>query len=1011
MLSTSFEFRRKIAENSKTDLKATITFADGTVRELTGEDFALGGMTVESATSSGGSFDVGAAIVGTCDVTLANYDQRFDECDFTGATLVPHVGLELDDGSTEWLRLGTYNCEQPESYGATIGLMCHDNLSLMAKPYAEVATDYPATLATIVREACEACGLITLTDAFPNASYVVEDRPQEASTTCLGMVSYAAQVAGCFVTCDQYGRVWLRWYDTTAFESEAWLDGGSFDTDTAPYSDGDAADGGGFMDGGDAHDGGGFDEPRWAHLHAIRSLTVSTDDVVITGVTVRASNERLEDGTLGADGETVTFGTGGYVLSILDNPLVGYGRASQVAAQVGAAVVGMRFRPFDASGLASPAWQAGDPVIVTDAMQRTYRAWLTCYAWKAGGTATLSCDAATPARNSAMAAEAQTREIVEARNAIRAERAARAVAIETLSEELADSSGLYVTPVEQQDGSTIYYMHDKPTLAESMVVWRLTAEALAFSMDGGRTYPYGVDATGLAILNKIYAIGINASYLNAGRIAVGGTAASPLLLVDFETGQVLLRSADGNSYIDLLRNRIHISGDSTLGGNDKTVTQLLTDLANTVTNTAVQYCRSSSSTQAPAESDPGWDPTAPTWQEGYYIWQRTVVSKPSGNTYSEATCISGRDGTDGTSVTISSRSVTYAASSSGTTVPDASSFGANIPTVPQGGYLWTKTVVTYSDGISTTSYTVARQGQDGTSGTSPTVSSTTTTYKQTSDGTTVPTGDDWSVVPPTAVPGTYMWARTVVTYTDGATSTSYTVSRNGNEPTRIVPEYLLTEMDGSTEELTPDGTEEDWGEEQPAWEVGWYIWTRSRVTSADGTVTTTEPVLADAFNSLGEYAADIERKADDAGSAATVAQGTADSAQAAADAAQASADDAATKATRFIDSDPNVGILIGDMVGEVTQRMLRLTPDAIEFLNDGIVVTSLGDEITLGVESDYHMQTTSTAISFYEGANRRAYLSGDKLNVINVEAEDAFFIGNYTLRTEANGYFTISKRS
>ena len=78
MQSTSFAFRRKIAENSKVALKATLTFADGTVRELTGEDFAMGGVSVTTATSTTGSFDIGAAVMGSCDVTLANYDQRFD---------------------------------------------------------------------------------------------------------------------------------------------------------------------------------------------------------------------------------------------------------------------------------------------------------------------------------------------------------------------------------------------------------------------------------------------------------------------------------------------------------------------------------------------------------------------------------------------------------------------------------------------------------------------------------------------------------------------------------------------------------------------------------------------------------------------------------------------------------------------------------------------------------------------------------------------------------------------
>lgn len=540
MLSTSFAFRRQLAQNTRVALRATLTLADGTVRELAGDDLVMGGLSVTQSTSTMGSFDIGAAVIGTCDLTLANFDQRFDPYDFTGSTIAVWVGAELPDGTTEWLRRGTYGVEQPDSYGSTIKLHGLDNLRLLQEPYSRVATAYPATLGQIVREACEACGLAMATGSFDNDGYVVEARPDDQGLTCLDVVGAAAQVAGCFVTCDPLGRVRLSWYDSSAMEAEGWADGGTYDTNSTPYSDGDAADGGGFMTGGDTLSGGTFDEGAWCHLHAISSLTVATDDVVITGVTVRASNERLADGTLGEEGETETFGTAGYVLSILNNPLIEYGRAAQVAAQVGARVVGMRFRPLDATGIASPAWEAGDPMVVTDARQRTHRAWLTSYTWKAGAYAALSCDAATPARNSARAAESQTREIVEARNAIRAERTARALAIGALAEQLATSSGLYMTQVLQEDESIIYYMHDKPTLAESQIVWKLTADALGISTDGGETYPYGIDVTGAAILSRVYAIGIDATYVNTGRVALEDSG-----YIDFGLGTMHIGATSG----------------------------------------------------------------------------------------------------------------------------------------------------------------------------------------------------------------------------------------------------------------------------------------------------------------------------------------------------------------------------------------------------------------------------------------------------------------------------------
>lgn len=140
----------------------------------------------------------------------------------------------------------------------------------------------------------------------------------------------------------------------------------------------------------------------------------------------------------------------------------------------------------------------------------------------------------------------------------------------------------------------------------------------------------------------------------------------------------------------------------------------------------------------------------------------------------------GSDGADGTSVTVSSTSVTYQKSSSGTTAPNGA-WTTTIPTLAAGEYLWTKTVVEYSDGKSTTAYSVSRSGidgSDGSDGTSVTIIDTEVTYQVSSSGTTEPTGE-WSTSIPLTTEGQYLWTKTVVTYSDHTTTVSYSVSRNG----------------------------------------------------------------------------------------------------------------------------------------------------------------------------------------------------------------------------------------
>lgn len=96
----------------------------------------------------------------------------------------------------------------------------------------------------------------------------------------------------------------------------------------------------------------------------------------------------------------------------------------------------------------------------------------------------------------------------------------------------------------------------------------------------------------------------------------------------------------------------------------------------------------------------------------------------SDGTLSTITVKNGSKGSSGTSITISSTSVMYQSSSSGTTTPTGA-WSESIPSTSAGQYLWTKTVVTYSDGNSTTSYSVSRNGSNGSNATTTAVATQT----------------------------------------------------------------------------------------------------------------------------------------------------------------------------------------------------------------------------------------------------------------------------------------------
>lgn len=201
-----------------------------------------------------------------------------------------------------------------------------------------------------------------------------------------------------------------------------------------------------------------------------------------------------------------------------------------------------------------------------------------------------------------------------------------------------------------------------------------------------------------------------------------------------------------------------------------------------IKSTAVAYQAGTSGTTAPTGT---WSSSIPSVSQGQYLWTR-VVTTYTDNTTSTSYSVSyipknGGKGDPGTSVTVSSTSVTYQKSTNGTTAPTGS-WATTPPATNAGEYLWTKTVVNYSDGKSTTAYSVSRNGTNGVNGTSVTVKSTAITYQASTSGTTVPSGT-WSTTIPAVPVGQFLWTRTVVTYSDNKSTTSYAVSRQGADGT------------------------------------------------------------------------------------------------------------------------------------------------------------------------------------------------------------------------------------
>ena len=132
-----------------------------------------------------------------------------------------------------------------------------------------------------------------------------------------------------------------------------------------------------------------------------------------------------------------------------------------------------------------------------------------------------------------------------------------------------------------------------------------------------------------------------------------------------------------------------------------------------------------------------------------------------------------QNGNDGKGVTIVKTEIKYAVSTSGTTKP-SSGWQTTIPSVSEGNYLWTWTRVEYSDGTKTDAYTTARQGVDGKG-----IKSSQVTYSLQASNVNPESITNWGAFPSALTDGYWLYTRTVITYSEGDTTTSYSVSQVG----------------------------------------------------------------------------------------------------------------------------------------------------------------------------------------------------------------------------------------
>lgn len=517
MINVSNEFKELMSERQDFKEYAEVTLANGTVLELTEDDFSIDNNSlVDSAGAN--SIPLGVALSRNVQLEIMNDDDHLSDYDFFGAKIRLYLTFELSS-TIEKIEYGTFTVTQPETYGSVVTIVGYDDMYKADKTYSTTLT-FPATAKSVLIDSCDNCGILIGDSNFLHNDFQIPTMPS-SEYTHRQIIGFISMIACGNARIDRTGHLQIITYD--------------FDYST------------------NIHD-----------IEAYDSLTSDTNDVQVTGVQMTKTVTKTttdEDGNENEEDveELVKYGSDGYVLEI-ENPLVA-GHEETLVSWIYERFKDVTFRGFTMDYISYPIAEFGDKIKITDWRGKSFYSVLTDVNFVFFGYTTLKNSAESPMRNQSNYTSSEQKALIQGKELVEREKTNRENAIKKLNETLKSGSGLYSTEEKQQDGSSIYYLHDKRSLAESRNVIKLTSDAIGFSTDGGKNYPYGFTITGEMITRLLYAEGINADYINTGALTVKDKSGNIIFFADIETGTV------------------RISGDNvTIGG--KTATEAINDAIN-----------------------------------------------------------------------------------------------------------------------------------------------------------------------------------------------------------------------------------------------------------------------------------------------------------------------------------------------------------------------------------------------------------------------------------------------
>lgn len=772
-------------------------------------------LSYETSSSSEEYLQLGSAVSAKIELSIKRIDELFEN------TEIPiEIGLKLPSGKYEYIPVGFFTAEHPTNDQATTTFTAYDRMMKTTGLYVSNLT-YPASAVAVLNEISAGCG-VPVDVSNVDSSIMVPTKP--VGYTYREMIGYIASLVGGFACADRTGTIVIKWYSDVDYK-----------------------------------------------LDVTRIMSFEKDE----------SNYNLEKLSCNVDNSTTLTYGGGILGVTFDNPFMTQDRLDNIFKKLS----GFSYRGASVKTLGDVRLDPWDMITVEDGedtykvpvmnIQQEYDGGLTMTITSYGKTQTeqeVDFKGPTTQQNeriysdlilakeliaNKVDAEWVKTNTVQAETIVSINNELQNIYNNYLKSETADikyanidfsnigkaameyfyaHSGLIKNVVvgDQQITGELIGVTIKGDLIEGNTI---VADKLVIKGDDGLYYKLNTDGMGVEAeqteYNSLNGSIIRAKSITATKIAVDDLVAFGATIAGFNITDEAIYSGVKESALNTTRG-IYLDKDGQLAFGDG--------------NNYLRFYKDSS---------------------GRYKLEISAESMNFSSTgASVEDAINDINDKVNSVVSVEKSEVTYQVGTSGTVKPTGA-WLKDMPSVKAGQFLWTRTLITYSDKSVTELFSVSSMGTKGEKGdkgetgaTGIGVKSTVVTYQAGSSGTTAPTGT-WSTSVPSVSAGQFLWTRTIITYSNNTTSTLYSVGRNGTNGVngtngtngqngksigQVVNYYLATNASSNVTASTSGWTTTV----QSVSSSKKYLWNYEVVKYTDGTIaSTTAPCIIGSYGDTG----------------------------------------------------------------------------------------------------------------------------------------------------------------